>query len=87
MLFQLETKNVETGLVYKSPLFASFAEAREEARAVSMAGRRTVRVVQVTVEPIIGLDQDGICVCCGINCYPGGCPINCHPNDLLTKGA
>ena len=48
MLFQLETKNVETGLVYKSPLFGSFAEARAEARAVSMAGRRTVRVVQVT---------------------------------------
>lgn len=47
MLFQLETKNVETGVVYKSPLYSSFADARDEARAVSMAGRRTVRVVQV----------------------------------------
>jgi hypothetical protein len=70
MLFQLETKNLETGLVYKSPLFSSFAEAREEARAVSMAGRRTVRVVQVAEpKPEIcdscntGYDAQGNCPC------------------------
>jgi hypothetical protein len=56
MLFQLETKNLETGLVYKSPLFSSFAEARDEARAVSKAGRRTVRVVQVP-EPECHFDE------------------------------
>jgi hypothetical protein len=70
MLFQLETKNVETGVVYKSPLYGSFEKARDEARAVSMAGRRTVRVVQVPMpvyEPeftpcVCGLDIKG-CPC------------------------
>ena len=46
-MFQLETRNVETGVVYKSPLFNDFASARAEAQRVAKAGRRTVRVVQV----------------------------------------
>jgi len=78
MLFQLETKNVETGLVYKSPLFASFAEARAEARAVSMAGRRTVRVVQVAPKA---------CDHCGDEYYTEAGEVQCcGPQPEICRG-
>ena len=62
-MFQLETRNVETGVVYKSPLFNDFASARAEAQRVAKAGRRTVRVVQVAEPEVVGCTYHSDCEC------------------------
>jgi hypothetical protein len=66
-MFQLETRNVETGVVYKSPLFNDFASARAEAQRVAMRGRRTVRVVQV---PAVQVPVECTGYGCGEWCNP-----------------
>lgn len=93
MLFQLETKNLETGVISKSPLYGSFAEARAEALKTAKTYRRSVRVVQVppNICDHCGDEYYGNVQCCGsdspeVRNYAGTLML-AYQNDLLTEGA